>query len=53
MNGIITAVIIVAAIGLILGLGLAIASIVFAVPVNEKTEKIRECLPGNNCGGCG
>lgn len=53
MNSIITAVIIVAAIGLILGLGLAVASVVFAVPVNEKTEKIRECLPGANCGACG
>ncbi|MGN0443497.1 MAG: RnfABCDGE type electron transport complex subunit B [Acutalibacteraceae bacterium] len=53
MESIVIAVIIVAAIGLILGLGLAIASVVFAVPVNEKTEKIRECLPGANCGACG
>ena len=40
MESIVIAVIIVAAIGLILGLGLAVASVVFAVPVNEKTEKI-------------
>lgn len=53
MNGIITAVIIVAAIGLIAGLGLAIASIVMAVPVDEKAAAIRECLPGANCGACG
>lgn len=50
---IIIAVVIVALIGLVLGLGLAIASIVMAVPVDEKAEKIRECLPGANCGACG
>ena len=53
MEQIIIAVVIVAAIGLIAGLGLAIASIVFAVPVDEKQVKIRECLPGANCGACG
>ena len=53
MTQILIPVIIVAAIGLIAGLGLAIASIVFAVPVDEKAEKVRECLPGANCGACG
>ncbi len=53
MSTIITAVIIVAAIGLIAGLGLAIASKVMAVPVDEKAAAIRECLPGANCGACG
>ena len=53
MNPILLAVIIVAAIGLIAGLGLSIASKVFAVPVDEKAEAIRECLPGANCGACG
>ena len=53
MNSILLAVIIVAAIGLIAGLGLAIASIVMAVPVDEKAEAIRACLPGANCGACG
>ena len=38
MNQILIPVIIVAAIGLIAGLGRAIASIVFAVPVDEKAE---------------
>lgn len=47
------AVIIVAAIGLIAGLILSIASIVFAVPVDEKQEAVRACLPGANCGACG
>lgn len=50
---ILTAVIIVAVIGLVLGLGLAVASVVMAVPKDEKAEKIRECLPGANCGACG
>ena len=53
MNPIAMAVIIVAAIGLIAGLGLAVASVVMAVPVDEKAEKIREVLPGANCGACG
>ena len=38
MNPILFAVILVSAIGLIAGLGLAIASIVMAVPVDEKAE---------------
>ncbi len=53
MSPILLAVIIVAVIGLIAGLGLSIASKVFAVPVDEKAEQIRECLPGANCGACG
>lgn len=50
---ILNAVLIVAGIGLVLGLGLAVASIVMAVPKDEKAEKVRECLPGANCGACG
>ena len=50
---IISAVIIVSVIGAIAALVLAIASKIFAVPVDEKAEKIRECLPGANCGACG
>ena len=46
-------VIIVTVIGLIAGLGLALASKFMAVPTDEKQEKIRECLPGANCGACG
>ena len=37
----------------ILGVILAIASKVFAVHTDERIEKITECLPGANCGGCG
>ncbi len=43
----------VAIIGLIAGLGLAIASKVMAVPVDEKAEQIEAVLPGANCGACG
>lgn len=46
-------IIIVAIIGIIAGLGLALASKFMAVPTDEKQEKIRECLPGANCGACG
>lgn len=48
-----TGIIIVVVIGLIAGLILSIASIVFAVPVDEKQEAIKEVLPGVNCGACG
>lgn len=50
---IILAVAILAITGAIAALVLAIASKVFAVPVDEKAEAIRECLPGANCGACG
>lgn len=46
-------VIIVAVIGLIAGIGLSFASKFMAVPVDEKQEKVREALPGANCGACG
>lgn len=47
------AVIFVSALGLLLGLGLAIASKIMAVPVDEKAEEIVAVLPGANCGACG
>lgn len=53
MSEILIPVIIVAVIGLICGIGLSVASKIFAVPVDEKQEAILECLPGANCGGCG
>ncbi len=42
-----------AGMGLILGLGLAVAARVFAVEVDLRQEKIGDVLPGANCGGCG
>lgn len=52
-TGIIIAAAIVALLGLLIGLLLGIISKVFEVEVDEKEEAVRECLPGNNCGGCG
>lgn len=46
-------VVLVGAVGLLLGIGLAVAAVVLAVPVDEKVTKIREALPGANCGACG
>ena len=46
-------VIIVAVIGLVAGIGLSVASKLMAVPTDERQEKIREALPGANCGACG
>ena len=39
--------------GLLFGVLLGFASQKFKVEVNEKIPKIREILPGANCGGCG
>lgn len=46
-------VMLVGGIGLLAGVILAAASKFFAVEVDERATKIRECLPGANCGGCG
>lgn len=53
MNPILLAVLIVGGVALAAGLVLAIASVVLAVPVDERAVKLREALPGANCGGCG
>lgn len=50
---ILTAVGVVCAISLIVGIVLSMAEKVFHVEIDEKTEAIREALPGSNCGGCG
>ena len=46
-------VLIFAGLGVLFGLILAIASKVFEVKVDERVPKVKECLPGANCGGCG
>ena len=53
MNDILNPILIVAGIGLLAGIILAIASIIMAVPKDEKAEAIAEILPGANCGACG
>ncbi|MBT8338875.1 MAG: RnfABCDGE type electron transport complex subunit B, partial [Desulfatitalea sp.] len=39
--------------GVVVGIGLAIASKVFYVYVDPKVLAVDEALPGANCGGCG
>ena len=53
MNPILFAVLVVAGIGLVVGIVLAVASAVMAVPKDEKAEAVLEVLPGANCGACG
>ena len=53
MWNIILAVIIVGVIGLIFGLLLSFAAVIFKVEVDEREDKILEILPGANCGACG
>jgi RnfABCDGE-type electron transport complex B subunit len=53
MNEILIPVLIVSGIGLVAGLMLDVASLMMAVPKDEKAETIRSILPGANCGACG
>lgn len=53
ISGIILAAAVVGGTGLVISVLLGIASEKFKVPVDEKEIAVRECLPGNNCGGCG
>ncbi len=50
---ILIAAVIVGLAGIIIGLFLGVFGEKFKVDVDEREEKIREVLPGNNCGGCG
>ena len=53
MHPILLAILIVAGIGLLCGLLLAVASRLFAVRQDEKAVQLRAVLPGANCGACG
>ena len=44
---------VIAGVALVLGILLAVLSHFFAVPEDPTFGKIRECLPGINCGACG
>lgn len=44
---------IVGAVGLLIGLFLGLAAIIFKVNTDEREEAVLNALPGNNCGGCG
>lgn len=53
MNTILITIAVAFGIAFLLGLLLGVFKKIFAVPVNETAVKIREALPGANCGGCG
>ena len=53
IGAIIVATVVVAAVGLFIGIFLGVAGKKFAVETDEKEVAVREALPGNNCGGCG
>jgi electron transport complex protein RnfB len=42
-----------AGLGIVFGIALALVAAKFAVEVDPKVEKVRETLPGANCGACG
>ncbi|MFR1524504.1 MAG: RnfABCDGE type electron transport complex subunit B [Bacilli bacterium] len=50
---IVIAIILVTLTGLLCSVMLVVASHFMMVPTNEKEEKLRNCLPGANCGACG
>jgi Na+-translocating ferredoxin:NAD+ oxidoreductase RNF subunit RnfB len=53
MQAILIATVVVAVIGLLVGLMLVTVGKKFEVAVDPREAAVRECLPGNNCGGCG
>jgi len=53
MEAFINPVLLTVVVGLISAVVLAVAAKFMAVPVDETAVKIRECLPGANCGACG
>ncbi len=53
MSPIIIATVVVALTGLIIGVLLGVAGEKFKVQIDERELRVREALPGNNCGGCG
>ena len=53
MKSILLAIAVLGALGAVFGALLAYASKIFHVEVDPKQEKVRACLAGANCGGCG
>lgn len=53
MTVFIFSVVLLAVLGILIGILLGVAGKVFAVETDERVVQVRECLPGNNCGGCG
>lgn len=53
VNSIIYPVLTIGGLGVLFGVGLGFAAIKFHVEQDPKIAKVRDCLPGANCGGCG
>ena len=53
ITAILTALLVVAAVGVIAGILLVLASHFFKVEEDETVKTIRDALPGANCGACG
>ena len=53
LQGVAVATVIVAGVGLFIGLFLGFAAKTFEVKQDERELQVRELLPGANCGGCG
>lgn len=53
IQDVLTALLVVASVGVAAGILLALASHFFKVEVDEKVSRVREALPGSNCGACG
>jgi Na+-translocating ferredoxin:NAD+ oxidoreductase subunit B len=52
-NTVTTTLIVLAGLGIVFGVALAIVAARFVVKADPKVEKVRETLPGANCGACG
>jgi Na+-translocating ferredoxin:NAD+ oxidoreductase RNF subunit RnfB len=52
-NTVVTTLVVLAGLGIVFGVALAIVAARFVVKADPKVEKVRETLPGANCGACG
>lgn len=50
---ILIATVVVTVLGLVVGVGLVLTEKKFHVEVDERVSRVRDLLPGNNCGACG
>jgi electron transport complex protein RnfB len=53
MTTVYTTLVVLAGLGVVFGVALAIIAARFVVKVDPKVERVRETLPGANCGACG
>ncbi len=53
MLNVVLAVAVLFVMGVVFAVLLGVAAKAFAVEVDERVPRVRECLPGANCGGCG